>query len=97
MFAGMGRCDAMVHAVRDLRAGGLTTALVSNSWSTDHYDRDLLAELFDAVVISGEVRLHKPSPRSTRARPSGGDVPRRTPACSSTTCARTARAPRRSG
>ena len=48
--------------MRDLRAAGVTTALVSNSWSTNHYDRDLLAEIFDAVVISGEVGLHKPEP-----------------------------------
>ena len=52
----------MVQAVRGVRAGGLKTGLVSNSWSVDHYDRDLLAELFDEVVISAEVRMHKPEP-----------------------------------
>ena len=62
MFEGMGPHEQMVQAVRDLRAAGITTALVSNSWSTNHYDRDLLAEIFDAVVISGEVGLHKPEP-----------------------------------
>lgn len=62
MFEGMGPHEQMVQAVRDLRAAGIKTALVSNSWSTNHYDRDLLAELFDAVVISGEVGLHKPEP-----------------------------------
>lgn len=62
MFEGMGPHDQMVGAVRELRAAGTTTALVSNSWSTGHYDRDLLEELFDAVVISGEVGLHKPDP-----------------------------------
>ena len=62
MFAGMAPHEQMVQAVRDLRAAGTTTALVSNSWSTNHYDRDLLAEIFDAVVISGEVGLHKPEP-----------------------------------
>jgi epoxide hydrolase-like predicted phosphatase len=62
MFAGMKPVESMVEAVREIRAGGLLTGLVSNSWSTGHYDRELLAELFDAVVISAEVGLHKPEP-----------------------------------
>jgi putative hydrolase of the HAD superfamily len=62
MFRGMRPDEAMVAAVRDARAAGVRTALVSNSWSTSHYDRDLLAELFDAVVISAEVGMHKPQP-----------------------------------
>jgi putative hydrolase of the HAD superfamily len=62
MFAGMRPEPAMVEAVRELRGSGLKTALVSNSWSTDHYDRELLAELFDTSVISGDVHLHKPLP-----------------------------------
>jgi len=66
MFAGMKPLEPMVDAVRRVRAGGLLTGLVSNSWSTAHYDRDLLAELFDAVVISAEVGLHKPQPEIYR-------------------------------
>jgi epoxide hydrolase-like predicted phosphatase len=62
MFSGMKPMDSMVRAVRDLRASGLKTGLVSNSWSVDHYDRDLLAELFDDAVISAEVGMHKPQP-----------------------------------
>ena len=62
MFAGMQPEPSMVEAVREIRRGGKRTALVSNSWSTDHYDRELLAELFDTSVISGEVRMHKPQP-----------------------------------
>ncbi len=62
MFVGMKPFEPMVDAVRQIRGGGLLTGLVSNSWSTAHYDRDLLAELFDAVVISAEVGLHKPQP-----------------------------------
>jgi epoxide hydrolase-like predicted phosphatase len=62
MFVGMKPLEPMVDAVKEIRAGGLLTGLVSNSWSTAHYDRDLLAELFDAVVISAEVGLHKPQP-----------------------------------
>jgi len=62
MFAGMKPLDSMVDAVRQLRTSGLLTGLVSNSWSTNHYDRNLLAELFDTVVISAEVGMHKPQP-----------------------------------
>jgi putative hydrolase of the HAD superfamily len=66
MFEGMKPLDTMVSAVRDLRAGGLRTGLVSNSWSTSHYDRELLADIFDDVVISAEVELHKPQPEIYR-------------------------------
>jgi len=62
MFAGMRPEPSMVEAVREIRGAGNRTALVSNSWSTDHYDRELLAELFDTSVISGEVHMHKPQP-----------------------------------
>ena len=62
MFRGMKPMDSMVRAVRELRSSGVRTGLVSNSWSVDHYDRDLLAELFDDIVISAEVQLHKPQP-----------------------------------
>jgi putative hydrolase of the HAD superfamily len=66
MFAGMRPDEAMVSAVRAIRASGLHTGLLSNSWSTDHYDRKLLAELFDDTVISAEVGLHKPQPEIYR-------------------------------
>lgn len=62
MFAGMRPLEPMVDAVRAVRTGGLKTGLVSNSWSVDHYDRDLLASIFDQSVISAEVRMHKPEP-----------------------------------
>jgi putative hydrolase of the HAD superfamily len=66
MFAGMKPLEPMVEAVREIRASELLTGLVSNSWSTAHYDRGLLAELFDAIVISAEVGLHKPQPEIYR-------------------------------
>jgi putative hydrolase of the HAD superfamily len=66
MFAGMRPLEPMVAAVRGIRSGGLPTGLVSNSWSVDHYDRDLLASIFDEVVISAEVRMHKPEPEIYR-------------------------------
>jgi epoxide hydrolase-like predicted phosphatase len=62
MFSGMQPEPAMVEAVRQLRRSPLKTGLLSNSWSTAHYNRELLLELFDATVISAEVRLHKPQP-----------------------------------
>jgi epoxide hydrolase-like predicted phosphatase len=62
MFRGMRPDNVMVSAVRDARTARIRTGLVSNSWSTSHYDRDLLRELFDAVVISAEVGMHKPQP-----------------------------------
>ena len=62
MFAGFRRQRPMVDVVRRVRAAGLKTALLSNSWGMD-YDRADWGELFDAVVISGEVRMRKPEPR----------------------------------
>lgn len=62
MFASMTPDEEMISAVRELRRRGVRTGLISNSWSVDHYDRDLLEELFEEVVISAEVHLHKPQP-----------------------------------
>ena len=62
LFRGMRPAEPMVEAVRMARGDGVHTGLVSNSWSTSHYDRRLLDQLFDAVVISGEVGIHKPQP-----------------------------------
>jgi HAD superfamily hydrolase (TIGR01509 family) len=41
------------------RESGLRTALLSNSWGNS-YPRDGWEDMFDAVVISGEVGLRKP-------------------------------------
>jgi epoxide hydrolase-like predicted phosphatase len=62
MFAGGRPDDEMIAAVRHARAAGVRTGLISNSWGTSRYDRGLLAELFDGVVISGDVGIRKPSP-----------------------------------
>jgi epoxide hydrolase-like predicted phosphatase len=52
---------AMLDAVRRARAAGVRTGLISNSWGTSRYDRSQLAELFDGVVLSGEVGMRKPA------------------------------------
>jgi putative hydrolase of the HAD superfamily len=62
MFAHMEPDEAMLEAVRRARAQGIRTGLVSNSMGTNRYDRSQFPELFDTVVISGEVGLHKPQP-----------------------------------
>src|SRR4029077_15760034 len=55
--------EAMVEGVRALHARGVRTGLVSNSWGTTRYPRELLGELFDGLVISGEEGFRKPDPR----------------------------------
>ena len=63
LFAGVQADDAMVEAVRRAKAGGIPTGLISNSWGGTSYDRVANpGELFDQMVISGEVGLHKPEP-----------------------------------
>jgi putative hydrolase of the HAD superfamily len=63
LFAGVEPDPAMVDAVRRAREGGVRTALVSNSWGVHRYPHDLLSEIFDGIVISGEERIRKPSRR----------------------------------
>ena len=62
MFAGSGPDEAMIAAVRAARAADIRTGLISNSWGTRRYPRELLTELFDGIVISGEVGIRKPAP-----------------------------------
>jgi epoxide hydrolase-like predicted phosphatase len=62
LFAHVGPGAEMIAAVTAARAAGIRTGLLSNSWGTRRYDRAMLAELFDGVVISGEVGMRKPSP-----------------------------------
>ena len=62
MFAGANADEAMLRAVRVARERGLKTGLLSNSWGNrQQYDFEHFDTLFDAVVISGEVGLRKPS------------------------------------
>jgi len=59
LFAAMKPSDEMTQLLRDLRKHGLRIGLLSNSWGND-YPHELLAELCDVVVISGEVSANKP-------------------------------------
>jgi epoxide hydrolase-like predicted phosphatase len=63
LMARAGADHAMIDTVRAARRAGLRTGLVSNSWGVTRYDRAQLSELFDGVVISGEIGLRKPDPR----------------------------------
>lgn len=66
LFARVGPDMAMLAAVRTARAAGIRTGLISNSWGTRRYDRAMLEELFDGVVISGEEGMRKPAPEMYR-------------------------------
>jgi putative hydrolase of the HAD superfamily len=55
--------EAMYDLIRGLRANGLRTALLSNSWGDAGYPRADFPSLFDAVVISHEVGMRKPEAR----------------------------------
>lgn len=61
MFALFEHAHDMNALVRRARNLGIRTALLSNSWG-DFYPRDLWEDMFDVVVISGEVGMRKPEP-----------------------------------
>lgn len=62
LFAGSAPDPAMLRAVERAHEAGVRTGLISNSWGTRRYDRELLAKLFDGVVLSGEAGIRKPTP-----------------------------------
>lgn len=62
LFAGSRPDEPMLNAVRKARQAGIHTGLISNSWGTRRYDRVQLSELFEGIVISGEVGIRKPAP-----------------------------------
>ncbi|GEM_PF-661230 len=67
MFAASRVQADMLDLVRQLRAAGVRTGLLSNSWGVrDAYPRHLFGGLFDEVVISGEVGMRKPEERIFR-------------------------------
>jgi len=64
MFAASFLQAEMLDLIRELRQRGIRTSLLSNSWGAhDGYPRHLFGELFDDVVISGEVGMRKPEQR----------------------------------
>ncbi|MEU4835313.1 HAD family phosphatase [Streptosporangium sp. NPDC023615] len=62
MFARFHRVEPMYEMLREARAAGLRTCLLSNSWANE-YPREGWDDVFDEVVISGEVGMRKPEPR----------------------------------
>jgi len=62
MFGGFHPVEPMFDVLRIAKRGGIRTALLSNSWGNS-YPTERFAELFDAVVISGEVGMRKPEER----------------------------------
>lgn len=66
MLAGLDEPEPrMLNLVRAARVAGLATALLSNSWGNE-YDRSGWGDMFDTVVISGEVGMRKPEARIFR-------------------------------
>ncbi|KWX02312.1 HAD family phosphatase [Carbonactinospora thermoautotrophica] len=61
MFRCFDHVPAMINVVRHVHQSGIKTALLSNSWGNE-YPREGWEEMFDAVVISGEVGMRKPEP-----------------------------------
>jgi epoxide hydrolase-like predicted phosphatase len=63
MFAVLPPDPRMAALARRLRAAGVRTALLSNTWGgAEGHDPAELEAVFDAVVLSHEVGLRKPDP-----------------------------------
>lgn len=62
MLSGLSPSESMLGLVAAVRAAGLRTGVLSNSWANE-YPREGWEALFDVVVISGEVGMRKPEPR----------------------------------
>jgi putative hydrolase of the HAD superfamily len=60
MFAGSLAVPEMYDLLRALRQAGIKTCLLSNSWGDVAYPVEVFPELFDAWVISSQVRMRKP-------------------------------------
>lgn len=62
MFSQFEHAPDMIGLVRRARSAGVRTALLSNSWGNP-YPREGWVDMFDTVVISGEVGMRKPEHR----------------------------------
>ena len=65
MFDAIEHAPQMNSLVLRAKHAGLRTGLLSNSWGND-YPRDGWDDMFDVVVISGEVGMRKPEERIYR-------------------------------
>lgn len=61
MFERFAHAPDMNGLVRRAKRAGIATCLLSNSWG-NVYPREGWSEMFDQVVISGEVGMRKPEP-----------------------------------
>ena len=66
MFGGVRLEEGMLETVAATREARFKTALLSNSWGLSGYPRERFSDLFDVVVISGEVGMRKPQPEIFR-------------------------------
>jgi epoxide hydrolase-like predicted phosphatase len=62
MLASVAVDPEMLSLVRAVRARGVRLALVSNSWTREDYDGDVLERDFDLVLLSAELGVRKPDP-----------------------------------
>lgn len=60
LFGEMTGNTELMDAVAAFRGAGVKTGLLSNSWGAHTYPADMLAQLFDVLVISGELGVRKP-------------------------------------
>jgi putative hydrolase of the HAD superfamily len=74
MFAGFQLETPVSDAIKHAKRAGLATALLSNSWGNE-YPREEWEQMFDVVVISGEVGMRKPDPQIFELTASKLDVP----------------------
>jgi putative hydrolase of the HAD superfamily len=66
MFATSAPCEPMYAAIASLHTAGLRTCLLSNSWGSDGYPREVFGRMYQEVVISAEVGMRKPEERIFR-------------------------------
>lgn len=76
MFAGFQLETPVSDAVKHAKRAGFATALLSNSWGNE-YPREDWEQMFDEVVISGEVGMRKPDPAIFELTAGKLDVPPR--------------------
>ena len=62
LYAEVGLVPEMTAAVEGLRAAGIRTGLLSNSWWFPIYDDPFYARGFDELLISGKLGVRKPDP-----------------------------------